>query len=131
MARRQKEDAGERRTAAIKVQLTPSERAELDKRAARTGRHLSDFVRIVLLSDLKAPAPTARDPAAIRALAVAINRVGANHDQILKLANQARSLPFERHRKAASEALAAAFEKGEFQEVSTAIIAALEKVMAL
>ena len=131
MARRTKDDTAERRTAAIKVQLTPSERAELDKRAAMTGRHLSDFVRIVLLSDLKAPAPTARDPAAIRALVVAINRVGSNHDQLLKLANQARSLPFERHRKAASEALADAFAKGEFQDISTAIIAALEKVMQL
>lgn len=115
MARRQKTDAGERRTAAIKVQLTPSERAELDARAAVTGRSLSDFVRIVLLSDLKAPAPSARDPQAIRALTVEITRVGTNLNQLAHIANERRALPREK----------------ELQEVSRRIVTALEKVMAL
>ena len=131
MARRKKQDEAERLTAYFGFQVTPAQKTEIEKRAKATGMSPSKFARIVLLSDLKAPAPTARDPAALRALTVAINRVGSNHDQLLKLANQARSLPFERHRKAASEALAAAFEKGEFQDISTAIIAALEKVRAL
>src|SRR5271154_4808833 len=95
MARRAKQDASERRTAGLRLQLTPSERAELDARAVATGRSLSDFARIVLLSDLKAPAPSARDPAAIRALTVAITRVGNNHNQIAKHANERKALPPE------------------------------------
>jgi hypothetical protein len=117
MARRQKQDAGERRTAALRLQLTPSERAELDARAASTGRSLSDFARLVLLSDLKKPAPSARDPAALRALAVGISRLGNNHNQISKHANERKALPPE------LDAVLLA--------VSQRIIAALEKVMEL
>ena len=131
MARPRKADPADLRTEHVGFQLTSAERTEVEGRAATYGLTLSEFCRMVLLSDLKKPLPTARDSAAIRALTVAINRVGSNHDQLLKLANQARSLPFERHRKAASEALAAAFARGEFQDISTAIIAALEKVRAL
>ena len=115
MARREKTDAGERRTASIKVQLTPSERTELDSRAAVTGRSLSDFVRIVLLSDLKAPAPSARDPQAIRALTVEITRVGTNLNQLTHIANERRDLPREK----------------ELREVSSRIVATLAKVMEL
>ncbi len=110
-----KEDAGERRTSAIKVQLTPSERQELDGRAAATGRTLSDFARIVLLSDLKAPAPSARDPRAIRALAVELARVGNNVNQLAHIANERRALPRER----------------DLKDVAERIIAALDKVMEL
>lgn len=115
MARRKKEDASERRTAALRLQLTPSERADLDARAAITGRSLSDFARIILLSDLKKPAPSARDPKAIRALTVELSRVGNNLNQLAHIANERRALPREK----------------DLQDVSARIIAAIEKVMAL
>ncbi len=115
MARRSKQDAGERRTAAISVQLTPSERAELDARAALTGRTLSDFARIVLVSDLKAPAPSARDPRALREIAVEISLVGNNINQLAHIANERHALPAER----------------TLLDVSARITAALEQVMAL
>ena len=114
MARRSKADAGERRTSFLGVQLTPTERAILEQRAATTGLSLSEFARIVLLSDLKAPAPSARDPQAIRALAVEITRVGNNVNQLAKIANETRALPHER----------------QLREVATLIKATLEKVTA-
>ena len=131
MARRQKEDAGERLTEFFGFNVTPAQKAELERRAKATGYSPSEFARIVLLSDLKAPAPSPRDPAVIRELTVALTRLGNNHNQLTKLGNEARSLPYERDRRAASEALAAAFAKGEFRELATAIVAALDKVMAL
>ena len=60
MARRSKEDASERRTEGLRLQLTPTERAILEQRAQTAGLLLSEFARVVLLSDLKAPAPPAR-----------------------------------------------------------------------
>ena len=114
MARRSKEDAGERRTSFLGVHLTPTERAILEQRAQTTGLSLSEFARIVLLSDLKAPAPSARDPQAIRALAVEITRVGNNVNQLAKIANETRALPHER----------------QLREVATLIKATLEKVTA-
>ena len=68
----------------------------------------------MLLSDLKAPAPSARDPQAIRALAVEITRVGNNVNQLAKIANETRALPHER----------------QLREVATLIKATLEKVTA-
>ena len=65
---------------------------ELEFRAASVGMTLSEFARIVLLSDLKAPAPSARDPQAIRALAVEITRVGNNVNQLAKIANETRAV---------------------------------------
>jgi hypothetical protein len=115
MARLRKDDTGERRTAFLGFQLTPAERAEIDRRAAVTGRHVSDYGRMVLLSPLKAPAPSARDPQAIRELAGAISRVGNNWNQMTHLAHEHGALPTEK-------ALAAVMDE---------IIAALDKVRAL
>jgi hypothetical protein len=117
MARRSKEDATERLTAFVGFQVTPAEKAELERRAKATGRLPSDFYRIVLLSDLKAPVPAGIDPAAIRELITAINHVGNNHNQIAKHANERKALPPE-----LDAALLA---------VSREIMAALEKVIAL
>lgn len=114
MARRSKEDGGERHTAFVGVHLTPSQHAELERRAALAGRSVSEFARIVLLSDLKSPAPAARDPAALRTLAVEITRVGTNVNQMAKIANETRSLPHER----------------QLREVASLIKATLEKVTA-
>ena len=115
MARRTKEDAGERRTAIAAIHLTPSEYAELKIRADKLGMSRSAFARLIILSDEKAPAPNARDPATIRALAVEISRVGNNVNQLAHVANERRALPLET----------------QLQEVSGRIIAALEKVMQL
>jgi hypothetical protein len=41
-ARYRAEDRGERRTAFVGFQVTPTERAELERRAAKAGRSLSD-----------------------------------------------------------------------------------------
>eukprot|EP01037_Dinobryon_pediforme_P017873 gene17873-18103_t len=111
MARRQTNDDSEQRTAFLGVQLTPSEKAELVSRANSTGRHLSEFVRLVLLSDAAKPAPSARDPQAIRALAVEISRVGNNLNQLARLANE---------RRAPAEAKA-------LQDVTDQLTATLEK----
>ena len=95
MARYRRGDIGERRTDFLGMTLTPSEKAELARRAKATGRSLSDFARIVLMSDLKCPAPSARDPAALRELSYQLSKVGTNLNQLAKIANERRSLPRE------------------------------------
>ena len=115
MARRTKEDAGERRTAIAAIHLTPSEYAELKIRADKLGMSRSAFARLIILSDEKAPAPSARDPATLRALAVEISRVGNNINQLAHVANERRALPLEK----------------QLMDISERIIAALDKVMAL
>ena len=97
------------------VQLTPAERAKLDARAAHYGLRLSEYVRLLLLSDERQPLPSARDSAAIRALAVEITRVGTNINQLAHIANERRELP----------------RKAELDAVSAQIVATLEKVMEL
>lgn len=115
MARYRANDIGERRTSALRVQLTPTERTTLDARAAAYGCTLSDFARVVLLSDLKEPAPPARDPAAINALAFQLSKIGTNLNQLAKIANERRVLPRER----------------DFEEVEGQIADALRRVMEL
>jgi mobilization protein NikA len=100
MARLQKEDKAPRRTAGLRLQLTPTERATLDRRAAAAGLHLSEWGRRMLLSDLRAPAPAARDPAAIRGLRAEVCHVSNNLNQMTRHANTEQHLP-------AQEALAA------------------------
>jgi hypothetical protein len=85
------------------------------KRAKDSGNSLSDFVRIVLLSDLKEPAPPAHDPAVIRELAWQISQVGKNLNQLAFVANRERILP----------------RVAEFLALSGEIAAAIERVLAL
>ena len=115
MARRQKEDTGERFTEFFGFNVTPDQKAELQTRALTTGYTPSKYARLVLLSDEKAPAPSARDPAAIRALMVEISRVGNNVNQLAHVANERRALPLER----------------QLKDISSRIVATLDKVMAL
>ena len=115
MARRSKADAGERNTAFLGVHLTPSEKADVLGRAAAIGCGVSEYARIILLSELKRPAPSARDPRAIRQLAVAIKKVGTNINQLAHVANAINEIPSER----------------VLREVSAQIVEALEKVQAL
>jgi len=49
MARRKQGDESEHRTATVTVQMTPSERAELDERIKAAGVKLSDYARAALL----------------------------------------------------------------------------------
>jgi hypothetical protein len=111
MARRRKQDAGERRTAALRLQLTPTERAEIDRRAAAFGRRVSDFGRTVLLSDLKAPAPPARDRASVQGVRAQIRHAGNNLNQLTHIANQRGDLPSQKLLAAAIEEVVAALRK--------------------
>jgi hypothetical protein len=99
------------RTAHIGVQFTPAERAEIVKRAKASGNSLSDFVRIVLLSDLKAPAPPAHDPEAIRDLSVQLSKVGTNLNQLAKLANECHAMPHQAELKPVTDQIMALFVK--------------------
>jgi Bacterial mobilisation protein (MobC) len=103
------------RIALLSVKFTADEKAELRRRAKASGNRVSDFVRLVLLDPLKAPAPAARDPAAIRTLAFQLSKIGTNQNQLAHIANESRALP----------------QEAELRRVSALIVAALEKVMAL
>jgi hypothetical protein len=118
MARRQKHDVSERRTAALNVQLTPTERAELNSRAVKVlgdKPNLSEYARMVLLSETKNPPPSARDQRALRQLRVELIRVGTNLNQLAHVANANNAIPSER----------------VLRDVARQIIEALEKVQAL
>jgi hypothetical protein len=77
MARLQANYAGERRTEHFGFQLTPSEKAELERRAEQRGVLLAEFVRTCCLRPLNARNATSRmnshDAAALLA---ALVRVG-------------------------------------------------------
>jgi hypothetical protein len=113
--RREVERRAALRTSALHVQLTQAEKAEIVGRAKKTGNRPSDFARIVLLSDLKAPAPPARDPEAINALAFQLAKIGTNLNQLAHIANETRALRHE----------------AELRLVADRIVDALDKVMAL
>ena len=68
MARPRKGNAAELHTEHVGFYVTSAERAEIDRRAALVGRHVSAYCRTVLLSKLTAPLPSACDPAALNAL---------------------------------------------------------------
>ena len=82
MARLKQTDQSERRTATVTVQVTPSERAELDARAEAAGVRLSDFARAAMLGyHLKARSP-------VTAQAVAeLGAIGNNLNQLARRAN--------------------------------------------
>jgi hypothetical protein len=111
IAQREEEWQASRRTSALHVQLTPAEKAEIAERARKSGNRVSDFARIVLLSDLKAPSPPARDPEAIRALAFQLSKIGTNLNQLAKIANETRALPQETELRIVSAQIAAALER--------------------
>ena len=112
MARlREKDAAAERRTAGLRLQLTPTERARLERRAASSGLHLSEWCRRMLLSDVREPAPAARDPAAIRGLRAEVCHVSNNLNQLTRLANTERRLPAQEALAALLAEVAAALRK--------------------
>src|SRR5271154_4678221 len=82
-----------RRTKALHVQLTPDERDVIEKRARSYGRKLSDFARIVLLSDVKEPPPPVLDPVTGLALIYQLQKIGGNLNQLAGHANKTRAMP--------------------------------------
>ena len=116
MARPRKENAAELHTEHVGFYVTSAERAEIDRRAALVGRHVSAYCcRTVLLSKLTAPLPSACDPAALNALLVEFSRQGNNLNQIAHHYNE--------HRVAPSQKVLA--------DMAAMLRAAVEKVLAL
>jgi hypothetical protein len=115
MARYRADDEAERLTAFYGFNCTPSQKREIQRRARAAGLDPAEFDRIVMLSDLKSPAPTQRDPGAIRALAFQLSKIGTNLNQLAKIANETRDLPRERY----------------FRDTATGIAEAIAKVLEL
>jgi hypothetical protein len=102
------------KTSVLYVQVTRTQKTEITARAKKTGNRVSDYARTVLLSDLKAPALPARDPAADRALAFQLSKIGTNLNQLAHIANETRALS----------------HLAEFRALAAEIKAALAKVAA-
>jgi hypothetical protein len=93
VARHKQAYAGEHRTRAIGVKLTPAERAKLEAAAAARGEGLSEYIRELCFR--RSP-PTvggvSRNPDA-RALAHELSRIGNNLNQLAKVANTKGATP--------------------------------------
>jgi hypothetical protein len=107
--------AAKQRPVFLSVRLTKAEKEMIERRALATGTRVSDFARLVLLSDLKEPAPPAHDPAVIRELAWQLSKIGTNLNQMALVANKERILP----------------RIAEFEAASAQIAGAIERVLAL
>ena len=95
MARYAKSDTGERRTAQLRLQLTPAERALLETGATAAGTHLSQYIRELCLRRLGAVATVARtkrNPEA-RALMRELTAIGNNLNQLARIANTTNAMP--------------------------------------
>jgi hypothetical protein len=109
MARHRKTYTGERRTVHLGVQLTPSERAELDAAAAEAGAGLSQYVRELCLRRAAAPSTVAgarRNPEAKR-LMNELSWIGNNLNQLARVANTNRAAPQLEELKRTTEILKA------------------------
>ncbi len=67
----------------------------------------SDYIRIVLLSDLKAPLPSKTDPEAVNALAFQLSKIGTNLNQLAKVANETHRLQFAARLRAIADQIEA------------------------
>ena len=76
----------------VGVRMNEAEKAKLLKRAGGYGMSLSDFVRTVILSDVKEPPPPRTDPKAVRKLAFELSKLGTNLNQLAKRANEAAKI---------------------------------------
>ena len=113
MARHRKTYTGERRTVHLGVQLTPSERAELEFAAAESGAHLSQYVRELCLSRSAEPATVGgarRNPDAKRLLHE-LSAIGNNLNQLARIANTTRQAAQECELRAAIEVLKTAMAR--------------------
>jgi hypothetical protein len=84
------------RKAFIGAFVTDAEKETIAKRAERYGMKHSDFIRTVLLSDLKEPPPPKVDPAAVRELAFQLSKVGTNFNQFTARANEAAKIALDK-----------------------------------
>jgi Bacterial mobilisation protein (MobC) len=94
MARHRKTYTGERRTVHLGVQLTPSERAELEL-AAQAGARLSQYVRELCLRQSGTPETVAgvrRNPEAKRLMGE-LSAIGNNLNQLARIANTNHAAP--------------------------------------
>jgi hypothetical protein len=91
MARWRRDYEGERRTERVTVQLTPSERATAEQRAARAQRRLlSDYFRRCALDG---PEPvSAVDSDALHRIEAELRRVGCNLNQVAHHVNATGNL---------------------------------------
>jgi hypothetical protein len=109
MARHRKTYTGERRTVHLGVQLTPSERAQLEFAAAEAGASLSQYVRELCLRRTPEAATVGgarRNPEAKR-LIFELSAIGNNLNQLARVANTTRHAPQETALRAAIEVLKA------------------------
>jgi hypothetical protein len=106
MARYSKDYSGEKRTEKVTVQLSPSERATLEKGAERGGVSLSQHTREQSLRRSTAPpSPSAgprRSPDA-RALLRELIAIGNNLNQLTKLSNTGKTAPQYHELKATTD----------------------------
>lgn len=91
-AQREEKRRGTHARQFLSVRMTDVEKETIKRRAAAYGMKVSDFARTVLLSELKEPPPPRTDPAAVRALAFELSKVGTNLNQIAKRANEAAKI---------------------------------------
>ena len=114
MARYSKDYSGERRTAKVTVQLTPSERAALEKDAEGRGASLSQLARELCLRRPSSTSPvvagTRRDPQA-RAIVQELTAIGNNLNQLAKLANTNKAAPQHQELKSTTDMLKAALQR--------------------
>jgi hypothetical protein len=87
MGRRSPSDQAERRTAFVGFQVTPTERAELDERAASAGVKLSDYVRAAALGYRL----NVRNPLTEKAL-FELGAIGNNLNQLARRVNTTERL---------------------------------------
>jgi alanine racemase len=79
------------RTAHTTIRLLPEERAELEKRAVEAGfSSLSDYVRVRCLN--RRPLRPRLDLQLLVKVETALNRIGANVNQIAAVANKSRKV---------------------------------------
>ena len=113
MARHRKTYTGERRTSHLGVQLTPTERAELEVAAAEAGARLSQYVRELCLrrSGEAATVGGARSNPEAKRLLHELSAIGNNLNQLARVANTKRQAPQEGELRAAIEVLKAAMAR--------------------
>jgi hypothetical protein len=84
----------------LTVRLTTDERETVKRRAESYRTSLSEFVRTVVLSGLKEPPPPRVDPAAVRALAFELSKLGTNLNQLARRANEAAKIGSDKEMQA-------------------------------
>jgi hypothetical protein len=113
MARHRKTYTGERRTVHLGVQLTPSERADLELAAAQAGACLSQYVRELCLRRAAEAATVGgarRNPEAKR-LINELSAIGNNLNQLARIANTTHRAPQQATLKETIEVLKTAMAR--------------------